>query len=254
MSTYYDYLKERIRTSSVRDAAQLEELIHFERNGLWQQLVANPAYDERGRMTALAAFDEAASYILSEQNGRFGGPQQPSPSIDPQQRTAYAPEPQRDEPPRPRSMQRDILFFLLGAAVGFAVAYFAGGWIARTISGGATAAAIDIQGLEPAQKSFKFVRSQPSPLEGEINVAYASGARSDTYACEIDATYKQVLEYAKFDEGCKTVTFKFRPLSELWADFNYLEGYMVFSATISAPGGGRWQGSTSVFFSIDGTT
>jgi len=249
MTTYYDYLQDRIQASSVRDAAQLEQLIHHERNALWQQIVANPAYDERGRMTALAAFDEAASYILSEQNARFARPQL-QPSLEPQ-RAAHAPE---EPPPRTRSIGRDIVIFLIGAAVGFAVAYVAGGIVSHARSGGDTAANVGVQSFEPAQKSFKFVKSQPSPLEGEISVAYASGAPSDTYACEVDASYRQVLEYAKFDSACKTVTFKFRPLQDLWSNFNYLEGYMVFSATIKSPEGGKWQGSTSVYFSIDATT
>lgn len=239
--------------SSVRDAAQLEQLIHHERNALWQQIVANPAYDERGRMAALAAFDEAASYILSEQNARFGRAQ-PQPSLD-SQRAAYAPE---AAPQRARSLGRDILFFLIGAAAGFAVAYFAGGIMSRVLSGAgagvSTTSDIGVQGLEAAQKSFKFVKSRPSPQEGQINVEYASGTPSDSYACEVDATYRQILEYAKFDSACKTVTFKFLPLAELWANFNYLEGYMVFSATIMSPDGGKWQGSTSVYFSINATT
>lgn len=252
MTTYYDYLKDRMLASSVRDAAQLEQLIHHERNALWQQIVANPAYDERSRMATLAAFDEAASFILSEQNGRFGRAQ-PQPSLEPQ-RAAYAPE----EPSRARSIRRDILFFLIGAAVGVAVAYAAGGAVTRMLSsadaGAGVASEIGVQGFEPTQKSFKFVKSQPSPLEGAIDVVYASGTPSDSYACEVEATYRQILEYAKFDSACKTVTFKFLPLSELWANFNYLEGYMVFSATIKSPDGGKWQGSTSVFFSINATT
>lgn len=249
MTTYYDYLQDRIQASSVRDAAQLEQLIHHERNALWQQIVANPAYDERGRMAALAAFDEAASYILSEQNARFGRPQL-QPSLEPQ-RAAHAPE---DAPSRTRSIGRDVLFFLIGAVTGLAVAYFTGGIVSRAVSGGGTAGNVGVQGLEPSQKSFKFVKSQPSPLEGTISVAYASGIPSDDYACEVDASYRQILEYAKFDSACKTVTFKFLPLQELWSNFNYLEGYMVFSATIMSPEGGKWQGSTSVYFSIDSTT
>lgn len=252
MNTYYDYLKDRVLASSVRNPAELEHLIHGERNALWQQLVTNPAYDERSRMATLAAFDEAASFLLSEQHTRFGrSPARPTPSLEPSP-AHHAPA---REPARPRSITRDILFFLIGAAVGFATAYFAGAKVTALLSrGGATASELGIEGLAASQKSFKFVRSEPSPLEGAIDVEYATGAPSERYVCEIEATYKQLLEYARFDEACKTVAFKFLPLSDLWANFNYLEGYMVFSATIVSPEGGKWQGSASVYFSIDGTT
>jgi hypothetical protein len=111
-----------------------------------------------------------------------------------------------------------------------------------------------VANLTPSQKAFKFIRSQPSLLEGEVAVEYPPDTAPGTYVCEVDATYRQILEYAKFDEACKTVAFKFLPLSELWANFNYLEGYMVFSTTIMSPAGGKWQGSASIYFSIDGTT
>lgn len=258
MSTYYDYLKERVRTSSVRDQAELEHLVHLERNALWQQLVSNPAYDERGRMSALAAFDEAASYILSEQSARLGRPVgRPAPSLDPgPAHRAPGPEPHAPErgPSPPRSIVRDVVFLLIGMAIGFAIAYFAGSTITRLLAAGGPAPALGVEGLAASQKSFKFVKSEPSPLEGRIGVEYASGAPSESFVCEVDATYKQLLEYAKFDKACKTVAFKFRPLSDLWANFNYLEGYMMFTATIMSPEGGKWQGSTSVYFSIDSTT
>jgi hypothetical protein len=250
MNTYYDYLRDRVLAASVRDQAQLEHLVHLERNALWQTIVANPAYDEHGRMAALAAFDEAASYVLSEEGARLGR-MTATPSLEPSP-TRYAP---RDEPPpRSRSVARDVLFFLLGAAVGFSAAYLVGGTVTRLFSSSHPASQLGIEGLAASQKSFKFVKSQPSPLEGEIAVNYASGTPSDSYVCEVDATYRQLLEYARFDKACKTVAFKFLPLQDLWANFNYLEGYMVFSATIMSPEGGKWQGSTSIYFSIDGTT
>jgi hypothetical protein len=252
MNTYYDYLQDRILASSVRAPDELEHLIHLERNALWQQIVANPVYDERGRMAALAAFDEAASYILSEQTTRFGrAAARPAPAaLESEPMHRHAPQ---NESARPRSLARDALFFLIGAAVGVAIAYFAAGVMPRLFSGG-PAPVLGVESFAASQKSFKFLKSQPSPLEGEIGVEYASGTASESYVCEVDATYKQLLEYARFDRGCKTVAFKFLPLPDLWANFNYLEGYMVFSATIMSPEGGKWQGSASVYFSIDGTT
>ncbi|WP_334149721.1 hypothetical protein [Hyphomicrobium sp.] len=249
MTTYYDYLRDRIAAASVRDAAQLDQLIHLERNALWQQLLANPVYDERGRMAALAAFDEAASYILSEQNARFGRhPARPA-VLEPDPAAHRAPA---REPAPARSLVRDALVFLAGVAVGIALAYVAGSVFTQARSG--SEANLDVRSFEPSAKSFKFVKSAPSPLEGAITVTYAPGTPSDTFACEVEASYRQLLEYVRFDDACKTVAFKFLPLPELWQSFNYLQGYMVFSATITAPGGGKWQGSASVYFSIDATT
>jgi hypothetical protein len=249
MTTYYDYLRDRVAASSVRDAAQLDQLIHLERNALWQQLIANPVYDERGRMAALAAFDEAASYILSEQNARFGRhPARPA-VLEPDPAAHRAPA---REPPPARSLVRDGLVFLAGIAVGIAIAYAAGSIFTQARSGAEEN--VGVRSFEPQPKSFKFVKSEPSPLEGAIAVAYAPGTPSETFACEVEASYRQLLEYVKFDETCKTVAFRFLPLPELWQSFNYLQGYMVFSATITAPGGDKWQGSASVYFSIDATT
>ncbi len=252
MTTYYDYLRDRVMASSVRDAAQLDHLIHLERNALWQQLVANPVYDERGRMAALAAFDEAASYILSEQTARFARhPARPA-VLEPDPAAHRAPAREPSQSPRTPSLVRDGLIFLAGLAVGLAVAYAAGRLFTAAHSG--PEGNVGVQSFEPQPKSFKFVKSQPSPPEGAVAVTYAAGTAPETFACEVEASYRQLLEYVRFDESCKTVAFKFLPLPELWESFNYLEGYMVFSATITAPGGDKWQGSASVYFTIDATT
>ncbi|MCC7253021.1 hypothetical protein [Hyphomicrobium sp.] len=260
MTTYYDYLRDRVLQSSASGQAQVEHLIHSERNALWQRIVSNPVYDEHARMAALAAFDEAASHVLSEHGARFArgpgpawsgqaGPNGNGLQADPQV------TPREPAPTGTRSIARDVLFLLLGAALGFIVAYFARDSVARLLSFATGAPTeLGVQGLSPSPKSFKFVKSQPSPLEGEIAVEYALGAPSQSYACEVEATYQQILQYVRFENDCQTVAFKFRPLPELWANFNYLEGYMVFSATIKSPAGGNWTGSASVYFSIDGTT
>lgn len=255
MTTYYDYLRDRLSASPAANQAQLEQFVHAERNALWQQMVANPAYDERSRMSALAAFDEAASHIFSEQTPRFlrgPDPGRAHPALDAAPRETMRTAEQ--EPPRTRGLARDLIFLLLGLALGFAIAYFAREPLSRMLAGGNPAMALGITGLTPSQKSFKFVRREPSALEGELTVDYESGTPSGTYACEVDATYRQILEYVNIDKSCRTVAFKFLPLSDLWANFNYLEGYMVFTTTIMSPAGGKWQGSASVYFSVDGTT
>lgn len=255
MTTYYDYLRDRLSASPPGNQAHLEQLVHAERNALWQQMVANPVYDEHSRMSALAAFDEAASRIFSEHAPRFlRGPEpgRPRAALDAAPRETMHAEAR--EPSRTRGVVRDIVILLLGVALGFAVAYFAREPLARMLAGGSPAMALGVTGITPSQKSFKFARSSPSALEGELTVDYESGTPSDTYACEVDATYRQVLEYVKIDKACRTVAFKFLPTQDLWANFNYLEGYMVFTTTIMSPAGGKWQGSASVYFSIDGTT
>ncbi len=277
MTAYYDYLRSRLQTSPVANPAQLEQVITAERNALWQQMIANPSYDERTRMSALAQFDEAATRILSEQNTANGhgfgrnpdpGPSQnirpavgnpsgagfgPMPSFGPSRSEAVDEDYSDHAPSRFRALLRDGVIFLVGGLVGFAIAYFLlGSSPSRTSSSGSTQGELGVTAVTPSQKSFKFERSKPSALEGQVIVEYASGTPSDSYACEVEATYRQVLEYVKFDKSCRTISFKFRPLPELWENFNYVQGYMVFTPTIMSPSGGKWQGSASVYFSIDG--
>jgi hypothetical protein len=272
MTTYYDYLRDRVLAASVGDQVQLEHLIHAERNTLWQRMVASPAYDERSRLSALAAFDEAASAIFSEQVARFSRGAQPYaaqphggfPNIAQpnggQARNLGAGQNRRSqdvtdddqfEPPRGRSRLRDLVFLLVGAAIGFIAAYFTQDVVARVLAG--TSAAPAVAGLTASQKSYKLIRSQPSTLEGEIAVDYTGNPKPVGYTCEVEATNKQILEYVKFDSACKTVSFKFLPLPTLWDNFNYLEGYLVFSTTITSKSGKAWEGSASVYFKIDAT-
>lgn len=255
MATYYDYLRDRVLVSSGGNQAQLEHLIHSERNALWQQIVTNPAYDEQGRLRALAAFDEAASRILSEQGARFG--RQPH-DMAAQRAGGRTPGPQsapHDEAGwRTRPLLRDLLLLLIGAALGFAAGYLAKGNLPGLLSGTAADNTLGVLSLTPSTPRFKFVRSGPSPLEGELKVDYARGTEARGYDCTVEATYRQVLEYVRFEDTCQRVAFKFLPLAELWENFNYVEGYMVFSAVISSSAGKRWEGSASVYFSINGET
>ncbi len=282
MTTYTDYLRDRVLAASVSDQGQLEHLIHAERNIFWQRLVANPAYDERGRLSALAAFDEAAGVVFAEQTARFSrtlshgslnsGPPGNGPSrhlhphngplqglgagqsLRPHAATP-ASEPEtfsEPEPGRRRSFLRDLVFLLIGILIGFVVAYFVLGGLTRVLAGGSTATPA-VEGLTASQKSFKFVKSNPSDLAGEVKVDYANGARPKGFQCKVEATNKQILEYVRFDSACQTVSFKFLPLPTLWDNFNYLEGYMVFSTTITSAAGKSWEGSASVYFKIDGT-
>ncbi|WP_072395743.1 hypothetical protein [Hyphomicrobium sp. CS1GBMeth3] len=267
MATYYDYLRDRVLASQPGDPAQLEQLVHGERNALWQQVVANPAYDEQGRLHALAAFDEAASRILSEQSAWFG--RQPTRDVPNILARAQKPSlpPQRPQPSQPREEEhfradaprggrpilRDALFLLAGLALGFLIGYLFSGGASGLLSSKKADNELGVVGLDDAApKSFKFVRNGPSPLEGEVNVEYARGAEAGNYDCTVDATYRQVLEYVRFEDSCRRVAFKFLPLPKLWDEFNYVEGYMVFSAIITSPTGTKWEGSTSVFFSING--
>lgn len=266
MTTYYDYLRHRVETTPVSSQAQLEHLIEAERNAAWQRIASNPLYDEPSRMAALAAFDEAAAHILSErtawqtqglradQNGvtRAAQHAEPNARFDPGQR--IDPSPHVEPRARPRSALRAILYVLLGAALGFAAGYLSKDSIAPMLSSVPADETPEVLGLTAEQKSFKFVRSGPSALEGELKVDFAPGANTADYTCKVEATYRQILEYVRFDEACKAVTFKFLPLTELWKNFNYLEGYVVFTAGITSSAGGQWEGSTSVYFSINGTT
>lgn len=262
MTTYYDYLRDRVLASAVSSQAQLEHLIHAERNAFWQQICLNPAYDEQARMGALAAFDEQASRILSEHAGRFGrlqhGPAEPVTGSAHRggAAAAHSPTPER-EPVRSRGFSRDLFFLLLGlllgVLLGVAATYFGRAVLVGSASGAGEAGALGITGLAASKSSFKFVRSNPSEPEGEIEVAYAGGVPSGL-TCTVEASYRQILEYVKFDSGCRKVSFKFLPAADLWANWNYLEGYMVFSTTISSASGAKWDGSASVYFSINGTT
>lgn len=255
MTTYYDYLRDRALASSANDPAQLEHLIHVERNALWQQIVVNPAYDEHNRLRTLAAFDEAAARLLSEQGARFGRVPRAMAGSAPNGGPLRAPQGRPRGTPRSRSVVRDLVCLLLGAALGVSVGYFAKDALAPMLSSADPAnSALGVRNLTASQKTFRFVRSQPSALEGELTVDYAPGTPTETYKCEVEATYAQVLEYVRFEESCQKVAFKFLPLSELWKNFNYVEGYMVFSTTITSPAGAQWQGSASVYFSINATT
>lgn len=254
MTTYYDYLRQRLQAAPATNPAQLEHLIHAERNALWQRIASNPLYDEQTRMGALAAFDEAAARVFSEHAARLDTAAEDIPNILTRRAPQHA-EPAADQPIRPRSILRDVLFLVIGMALGFAAGYFVKAGLGPVLSSSAAAPdnALGIQGLSASQRSFKFVRSNPSALEGEITVEYAGSAPTGA-TCTVDATYRQILEYVRFNESCETVAFKFRPLPDLWQDFNYLEGYVVFTAAITSPAGARWEGSASVYFSINGTT
>lgn len=278
MTTYTDYLRDRILAASVADQAQLEQLIHAERGLFWQRLVSNPAYDERGRLAALAQFDEAAGVVFSEQVARFARPafggqglghngHQAQPQTSPARGSLQAGGAHPSQNPRlrgeapaaslpegrRRSFLRDLFFLLVGVVLGFAAAYLAQAALARVLTGGGTGAAPAIGGLTPSQKSFKFVRSQPSALEGQVTVDYEGRARSEDYTCKVEATNKQILEYVRFDSACQAVSFKFLPLPTLWDNFNYLEGYVVFSTTITSSSGKSWEGTASVYFKVDAT-
>lgn len=268
MATYYDYLRDRILAAQPGDPAYLEQLIHDERNALWQQIVANPAYDEQGRLHALAGFDEAASRILAEQSTWFDR-QQPrdvpnilsraqKPSLPPQRHGTHQSGHQHGEhfpteaPGRGRSLLRDGLLLLAGIVLGFLLGYMMSGSASGLLSSKTADNELGVIGLKDASpKSFRFIRSDPSPLEGEMEVEYASGADASNYDCTVDATFRQVLEYVRFEDSCRRVAFKFLPLTKLWDEFNYVEGYMVFSAVITSPTGAKWEGSNSVFFKIN---
>jgi hypothetical protein len=251
MTTYYDYLRHRVLTAG--GGVQLEHLVHAERTALWQRIATNPLYDEQSRMAALAAFDEAAARVFSEQGGGLGPVTDDIPSILTRGEPHHA-EPISEEPPRTRTRLRDVLFFLIGAAVGFAAGYIVKDSLASLVSTAAPDNELGVLAIAATPKSFRFVRSQPSGREGELTVEYAPGTRHEAYSCNVEATYRQILEYVRFDDSCETVAFKFLPLPELWENYNYLEGYMVFSTTITSPAGSKWEGSASVYFSINGTT
>ena len=262
MTTYYDYLRDRVLASAATNQAQPEHLIHAERNAFWQQICMNTGYDEHARMGALAAFDEQASRILSEHAGRFGRPQpapvEPAAAISHHGGGAVAHGGVRERlPARSRALSRDLFFLLvglvLGVMLGVAAAYFGRAVLVGSAASAGGGGALGITGLTASKSSFKFVRSNPSEPEGEIEVAYADGAPRGL-TCTVEASYRQVLEYVKFDSGCRKVSFKFLPAADLWANWNYLEGYMVFSTTISSASGGHWEGSASVYFSVNGTT
>lgn len=249
-TTYYAYLRDRMAGAPGLSLVQLGQLVEAERNALWQAMIANPAYDERARMGALAAFDEAAGRLLSEQESRLAA----GPAVRPtaaQQHGGRAPRGTRAEPAPhgapARSWRRDAAFLLIGLVVGVALAYL-GGALLQGAGLGARRGAATEPALVPSPSSFKFARSSPSEQAGEIKVERGGGAAGSQ--CDVEVTYRQLLEYVRFDRECRTVTFKFRPLPELLENFNYLEGYMVFTATITTAGN-AWKGTSSVYFSID---
>lgn len=249
-TTYYAYLRDRMAGAPGLGLAQLEQLVDAERNALWQALITNPSYDERARMGALAAFDEAAGRLLSEQESRLAAaPAGGRPAAALQHggsgRGARRAEPEAHGAPL-RSWRRDAAFLLIGLVVGLALAYL-GGALLQAGPGGRSSAGAE-PSLVPSTSSFKFARSSPGEQAGEIKVEHGGDAAGAQ--CEVEATYRQLLEYVRFDPECRTVSFKFRPLPELLENFNYLQGYMVFTATITTAGN-AWKGTSSVYFSID---
>lgn len=246
-TTYYAYLRDRMAGAPGLSLVQLGQFVDAERNALWQAMIANPAYDERARMGALAAFDEAAGRLLSEQESRFAAGPAVRPAAAPQHggRARGAQAEPAPHGASARSWRRDATFLLIGLVVGLALAYL-GAALLHAGPGGRSGAAEPA--LVPSTSSFKFVRSSPSEQAGEIKVERGGGAAGSQ--CEVEVTYRQLLEYVRFDAECRTVTFKFRPLPELLENFNYLQGYMVFTATITTAGN-AWKGTSSVYFSID---
>lgn len=251
MTSYYAYLRDKVAAAAVTGPDQLQQLVEAERNAFWQMLVTNPAYDERSRMGALAAFDEAASQVMSESERRFGGARAvPQPGRGPSPgATRRVAEYDRGNEPRARSWGRDAVFLLIGLLLGLVVAYFGRGLIDASLKGVGMGSISRGPHLVASVSSFKFGRSSPSEQEGEITVENGSGAGSPV-KCEVEATYRQLLEYVRFDSDCTTISYKFVPLSELIQNFNYLQGYIVFTATISSAGR-AWKGTASVYFSVD---
>lgn len=245
--TYYAYLKDRVAAASLSSRAQLEQMIDAERNAFWQMLIQNPAYDERARMGALAQFDEAAGQILSEGERRFGaGPA----AVRTGKGKPAGIQARGAEPKARRSWLRDLLFLLVGIAIGLAFAYFGGGLFEASLRSSGLANGSRVPQLVASVSSYKFGRSSPeSQREGEISVKYARGA-ADPAKCEVEATYNQLLEYVRFDQACTTISYKFLPVADLIQNFNYLQGYMVFTTTITSAAG-AWKGTASVYFSID---
>jgi hypothetical protein len=241
MTTYYDYLRDKIATAPQLDRMHLEHLVDAERNALWQMLVSNPAYDERSRMGALAAFDEAAGRIFSESERRAGNGSTGRPVAI--QQGVHRGE---SRGTAGRSWTRDLLFLVMGALLGFAAAYFGGTWVERTIGSLGLGQASGVPRLVASNGTYKFSRSNPPALTGEIAVENGP----DASQCAVEATYRQLLEYVRFEPGCRTVSFKFRPLPDLFENFNYLQGYMIFTTTIGSAGK-SWKGTASVYFSID---
>lgn len=251
MTTYYEYLRGRVLAASASDLAQVEHLVHTERNALWERIVADPAYDEQVRLQTLAVFDEAASRILFEQQARFERRHATGPALDPGRR-----EERRGDVKRirlPRSLLRDLIFLILGVVLGFAAGFLLKGSPATSADTRADNG-LGIIGLTAPDRPFRFVKGNESPIQGELTVDYAPGAEAQSYACEVEATYRQLLEYVKFEDSCRKISFRFLPLEELWKSFNYVEGYMVFSATIMSSAGARWEGSASVYFAVNGET
>lgn len=249
MTTYYDYLRDRIAAAPGLDRARLEHLMQAERNGLWQMLIANPAYDERGRMGALAAFDEAATRIFYEADLRAAGPPVGHPNGGvPMQRA----QPDAVRSPRqPRSWTRDTMLVLAGVVLGLAAAYFGRDLVGRALQVSGVGGELAVEGLAPSVRSFKFVRSSPAQQDGAIDVQYKLGSPAAS-VCSVEMSNQEIVEYVKFDDGCRTISFKFLPLETLLTDFNYLQGYMVFTATVSAAGQ-TWKGTASIYFSVDAT-
>lgn len=250
MSSYYAYLKDRVAAAGVSHRAHLDQLVETERNVLWQMMMANPAYDERTRLAALAAFDDAAARISVELERR-AAPSTATPQRGPATHgQVHRAQPDRVLPARPRrSWARDLALLLVGILIGAAGAYFAGAYFQDTRFGiGGTS---DSRGtkLVASTNSFKFASSSPREQSGEITVEYARGASRAT-GCDVEATYRQLLEYVRFDADCRTVSFKFVPLADLLANYNYLQGYIVFTATINTAGS-AWKGTASVYFSVD---
>jgi hypothetical protein len=263
--TYYAYLRDRVAAAALSSRPQLEQMIDAERNAFWQMLVTNPAYDERARMGALATFDEAAARIISEHERqgadipavlRPGPPTHANAGHDPYAGTAprAAVEPygggdeRRGRPAR--TWLRDALFLLIGLILGLALAYFGGGLIDAALKSAGMASGQRTPRLVASVATYKFGHSSPQAQEGELTVEYGSNTPTPPTQCDVEVTYRQLLEYVKFDPACKTVSFKFLPLDNLIQNFNYLQGYMVFTTTITSASG-AWKGTASVYFSID---
>lgn len=253
MTTYYEYLRGRLLAASAGDLAQVEHLVHTERNALWQRIVADPAYDEQIRLQTLAVFDEAASRVLFEQQARFERRPAAGPALDSGRREEPSGDGRRGGLRLPRPSLRDLIFLIVGVVLGLAAGVLIKGGSA-TPAGTRADNGLGIIGLTAPDRPFRFVKGNASPIEGELTVDYAPGAEAQSYACEVEATYRQLLEYVKFEDSCRKISFRFLPLEELWKSFNYVEGYMVFSATIMSSAGARWEGSASVYFAVNGET
>lgn len=247
MAGAYEYLKGKSQQLGLRSAPEFAGFLQKEREAYWRNL-QNAPLDDATRQQRFEAFDREGARLHAEM---LAG------------KTANAAAALATPDAKPRTIRRDLMLILIGAAVGIPASlltnYFSSTLFPATVSFPSTVSVqqAGVQQLSAPRKEFIFMQSSADrqPRDGTIDVVYAMGIESAGYKCTVKVSDQQFFEHVTFDKACTQVTFKFIDPALFFkktADFKNLamNNTAVFSIEIVTEKGQMWRGSQGIEFAV----